>query len=107
MTVGCARQTFRESLPGLADAAAGDTGDPRAIALALEGIAGARALAGDPARAARLLGAAAAARASAGAPLPTAERGDVDRITTALRAACGPAGFEAEFEQGTRVPGSR
>jgi predicted ATPase len=80
--------------------AARDTGDPRALALALEGLAGASALAGQPLRAARLLGAASATRASVDAPLPAAERGDVDRITTALRAALGEAGFEAGFEQG-------
>ncbi|MFB4290171.1 BTAD domain-containing putative transcriptional regulator [Nonomuraea sp. ATR24] len=85
-------------LQGLA--AARDTGDPRAVALAREGLAGAWALAGDHVRAARLLGAAAAARASAGAPLPAAERGDVDRITAALKAALGDAGFEAAFDQG-------
>lgn len=58
--------------------------DPRAVALALEGLAGADAVAA-PDRAARLLGAAAAARASVGVPLPPAERGDVDRITAEVR----------------------
>ncbi|MGP3937328.1 hypothetical protein [Nonomuraea sp. KM88] len=71
--------------------------------LALEGLAGARALAGHPLQAARLLGAASAARASVDAPLPAAERGDVDRITAALRAALGEAGSEAEFELGTAL----
>ncbi|MCP2258818.1 hypothetical protein LX15_002516 [Streptoalloteichus tenebrarius] len=60
-------------------------GDPRATALALEGLAGAHTLAGDHQRAAVLLGAAAAARDAVAAPLPPAERGDVDRITRAAR----------------------
>ncbi|MDP4510939.1 BTAD domain-containing putative transcriptional regulator [Nonomuraea turcica] len=98
---GNAETALALHLEGLA--AARDTGDPRAIALALEGLAGARALAGHPVRAARLLGAASAARASAGAPLPAAERGDVDRITAALQAALGEAGFEAEFERGAAL----
>ncbi|TDB99226.1 BTAD domain-containing putative transcriptional regulator [Actinomadura sp. 7K534] len=75
---------------GLARARA--VGDPRAVALALEGLAGARALAGeqaaagDPAAAAAslaeaeaLLAEAAELRAPAGGPLPAAERRDVDR----------------------------
>src|SRR5918992_3873417 len=47
-------------------AAARRSGDPRAVALALEGLAGERALSGEHHQAARLLGAAAAARAAAG-----------------------------------------
>ncbi|WP_158892641.1 BTAD domain-containing putative transcriptional regulator [Amycolatopsis anabasis] len=78
-------------------------GDPRAIALALEGLAGATALAGAHGNAARLLGAAAASRASVGAPLPEAERGDVARIEAVLRKALGVADFAAEFEQGERL----
>lgn len=64
-------------------------GDPRAVALALEGLAGARSLAGDTAEAKRLLATAAAKRESVGAPLPPAERGDVDRITARLDGAVG------------------
>lgn len=79
-------------------------GDPRAIALAWEGLAGAYALVGDHALAARLLGAAAQARESVGAPLPSAERGDVDRITAAVRRALGDAGFTARFEEGRVRP---
>ncbi|WP_461070742.1 hypothetical protein, partial [Streptomyces pseudoechinosporeus] len=48
----------------------------------------------------RLLGAAAAARASVGAPLPAGERGDVDRVTAAVRAVLGEADFTAAFERG-------
>ncbi|MEV0703624.1 BTAD domain-containing putative transcriptional regulator [Saccharopolyspora sp. NPDC050389] len=75
--------------------------DPRAVALTLEGLAGAEALADHPAQAARLLGAAAAARNSVGAPLPPAERDDVDRITTAARKALGDKDFNEKYAQGT------
>ncbi|MEV6398360.1 BTAD domain-containing putative transcriptional regulator [Streptomyces sp. NPDC051907] len=82
------------------------TGDPRAVALALEGLAGAHALTGEPARAARLLGAASTARASTGAPLPPAERTDVDRITRRAREALGEGEFEAEFARGAETDAS-
>ncbi|MGW4114135.1 BTAD domain-containing putative transcriptional regulator [Actinosynnema sp. NPDC004786] len=81
-------------------ALARQVGDPRAVALALEGLAGARALAGDAKTAARLLGAATAARASVGVPLPPGERGDVDRIEAAARAALGGPVFAAAFDAG-------
>ncbi|PSL54725.1 putative ATPase [Saccharothrix carnea] len=81
-------------------ALARQVGDPRAIALALEGVAGALALAGDAEAAARLLGAATAARASVGVPLPAGERGDVDRIAAAARAALGPESYAAAFTTG-------
>ncbi|WP_425563959.1 AfsR/SARP family transcriptional regulator [Saccharothrix xinjiangensis] len=76
------------------------SGDPRAVALGLEGLAGARAAGGEPAEAAGLLGAAAAAGDSVGVPLPAAGRGDVDRVTAAVRAALGPDGFAAAFDAG-------
>ncbi|MFF5264342.1 BTAD domain-containing putative transcriptional regulator [Actinomadura viridis] len=95
---GDAGAAFDAHEEGLAAALAG--GDPRAVALALEGLAGAHALAGRPEKAAALLGAAAAARDSVGAPLPPAERGDVDRITGTVRAALGEAGFAARFTAG-------
>ncbi|MFJ6675130.1 BTAD domain-containing putative transcriptional regulator [Actinosynnema sp. NPDC091369] len=81
-------------------ALAREVGDPRAIALAFEGLAGARALAGDAGTAARLLGAATAARASVGVPLPSGERGDVDRISAAARAALGSDAYAAAFAAG-------
>ncbi|WP_433544442.1 BTAD domain-containing putative transcriptional regulator (plasmid) [Streptomyces sp. CA-294286] len=80
---GDAREALRLHREGWA--AARNTGDVRAFALALEGLAGACSLAGRPAHAALLLGAAHAARSSVGMPLPPAERGDVDRITAAVR----------------------
>ncbi|AUS80753.1 AfsR family transcriptional regulator [Actinoalloteichus sp. AHMU CJ021] len=75
--------------------------DPRATALALEGLAGGHSLAGNATRAARLLGVATGLRAGIGTPLPAAERLDVDRITTRARGALGPDRFAAEFDAGT------
>ncbi|WP_077063337.1 BTAD domain-containing putative transcriptional regulator [Streptomyces sp. MP131-18] len=76
---------------GKALAAARAAGDARAVGYALEGLAGAHALAGDGGTAARLLEEATAARAGAGAPPSPAERGDVDRVTAAVSAALDPA----------------
>ncbi|CAM4011557.1 BTAD domain-containing putative transcriptional regulator [Kibdelosporangium persicum] len=84
-------------------AAAKDTGDPRALALAVEGIAGALSLAGEARSAARLLGAAGAARQGAGAPLPPAERADIDRITGRTRETLGEEDFAIEYERGSRL----
>ncbi|MEU4741102.1 BTAD domain-containing putative transcriptional regulator [Actinosynnema sp. NPDC023658] len=95
---GDAARAFELQSEGLA--LARRTGDPRAVALALEGVAGALVLAGDAARAARLLGAATAARASVGVPLPSGERGDVDRIAAAARAALGEGRYAAAFATG-------
>jgi tetratricopeptide (TPR) repeat protein len=77
-----------------------DSGDPRAIALALEGLAGAHALAGGHEQAARLLGAAAHLRDSVGHPLPAGQRDDVDRIADTLNSALGEAGFSEQFRRG-------
>ncbi|MET9804124.1 BTAD domain-containing putative transcriptional regulator [Streptomyces sp. NPDC006368] len=79
------------------------TEDPRAVALALEGLAGAHSLASRHVRAARLLGTASATRSRAGAPLPPAERTDVDRIGGRVRAAIGEHDFAAEFVAGQAV----
>lgn len=78
-------------------ATARKTGDIRAVALALEGLAGVSALVGEYDQAARMLGIASAARA---APLPPGERDDVDRITRVSRAALGAGAFDAEFALG-------
>ncbi len=59
-------------------------GDPRSVALAKEGLAGAHSLAGEHDRATELLAEATAERAAVGAPLPPAERADVDRVTARL-----------------------
>ncbi|GAA2367864.1 BTAD domain-containing putative transcriptional regulator [Nonomuraea africana] len=80
--------------------AARQTGDARAMALALEGLAGAHALAGRHAYAAVLLGAAHAARDSVGMPLPPAERGDVERITRVVRQHLDEDAYQAVFRRG-------
>ncbi|MFD7661958.1 BTAD domain-containing putative transcriptional regulator [Streptomyces sp. NPDC059788] len=80
--------------------AARATGDPRAVALALEGLAGAEAAAGRFARAAHLLGCATAIRASGGTPLPPAERRDVDRITARAREGLGDDAFATALGAG-------
>src|SRR5262249_26526853 len=80
--------------------AAQKLGDPRAVARALTGLAGAQALGGQPDRAAQLLGAADTAWRSAGAGLPSGERTDVDRVTAMTRRALGEAAFAAEFQNG-------
>ncbi len=76
------------------------TGDPRAVAQALEGLAGTDVLEGMAGNAARLLGTAQAAREATGAPQPAPERFDVDRITGAARAALGEERFAALHEEG-------
>ncbi|MFF5366828.1 BTAD domain-containing putative transcriptional regulator [Streptomyces sp. NPDC013187] len=83
-------------------AAAASTKDPRSVALALEGLAGAYSLSGATERATRLLGTAAATRERAGAPHPTAERGDVERIAARLRATMDEETYTSEFTAGTR-----
>ncbi|MDX3853680.1 BTAD domain-containing putative transcriptional regulator [Streptomyces sp. AK02-01A] len=79
------------------------TGDSRAVALALEGLAGAHSLAGRHTRAARLLGTAAQTRARSGAPLPPAERGDVERISARIRERLGEEAFRAGLEAGAAM----
>jgi predicted ATPase/DNA-binding SARP family transcriptional activator len=86
---------------GLAAARAG--GDPRAIAMALEGLAGAESLAGDHERAAKLLGCAAALRDSVRAPLPGGERGDLERITARIRSGVGEQQFAAWHAAGRGI----
>ncbi|MFD4572829.1 BTAD domain-containing putative transcriptional regulator [Streptomyces sp. NPDC058417] len=106
-----------QHLRGLAVAQSLD--EPRALALSLEGLAGASLLRPAPvpastgtptsadrpavcaaACAALLLGAADAARRSVDAPLPPAERGDVDRVESAARRALGDRAFEEAFARG-------
>ncbi len=78
-------------------------GDPRAVASALEDMAGAQALAGRHRRGTLLLGTAAATRQSARAPLSPAERDYVDRICAAARAALGADTFDAQLQRGTEM----
>ncbi|MFF0055951.1 BTAD domain-containing putative transcriptional regulator [Streptomyces microflavus] len=101
---GDARGAASHHLEGLEIARA--LAEPRALALSLEGLAGAAALPGRATAAtgaAVLLGAAAAARRRAGAPLPPAERADVDRITVAARAAMGADAFSEAYASGARL----
>jgi predicted ATPase/DNA-binding SARP family transcriptional activator len=78
-------------------------GDPQAVAQALTGLAGARALGGQPGLAARLLGAADIAQRPAGASLPPGDNPDAKRITIMTRKALGEAAFDAEFQNGRRL----
>ena len=80
-----------------------ETGDPRAVALPLEGLAGVAVLRGDYQRCATLLGAATALRASVDAPLPPAERVDVDRAAGAARAQLDKSAFDLAFRQGAAM----
>lgn len=89
-----------ESLHREGLAAARRSGDPRALALALEGLAGIL----PPARAASLLGTATALRASVGTPRPRAERTDTDRAADRARAALGPEAFATAFATGEALP---
>jgi tetratricopeptide (TPR) repeat protein len=82
-------------------AAADVTPDRRAVALALEGLAGAHLVAAQAELAARLLGAAAQIRESVRAPLPSGERQDVDRITAGAKDVLGGDRFAACFAAGS------
>ncbi|MFB7358570.1 BTAD domain-containing putative transcriptional regulator [Streptomyces gardneri] len=82
-------------------------GDPRALALSLEGLAGvAAATGGSPhlTRAALLLGAADTARRSVGAPLPEAERTDVRRVAAVAVRALGESAYATAFQEGAAMP---
>jgi len=101
---GDADQSVRHHLHGLD--VARSLAEPRALALSLEGLAGAAALGGRGEAAecsALLLGAADTARRGVGAPLPPAERADVDRATAAARAALGSTAFTEAFGRGARL----
>lgn len=77
---------------------------PRALALTLEGMAGACSILGEPGSAARLLGAADATRRTVGAALPPGERFDVARITASASAALGASAFAVEYAEGAADP---
>ena len=80
-------------------------GAPRDTVGALEGLAGALALAGDHVRAAEVLGAAAAARQANSLPAAPAEQADIDRVTAACRGAMGAEPFAAAHARGAhRAP---
>jgi predicted ATPase len=97
--LAAARSVHREGLEH-----ASRIGDPRAVALALEGLAGVAGATGDAERAALLLGAAGAMRESAGGPLPPAERIDVDRIQAAARRVLGETRLGEHLRRGAALP---
>ncbi|MEU8800825.1 BTAD domain-containing putative transcriptional regulator [Spirillospora sp. NPDC048819] len=80
--------------------AARTLGSPRAVAMALEGLAGAAGLAGDHETSAWLLGASAGARRAVSVPLAPSEQAEIDRIAAATRAALGDAAFDAAHRDG-------
>ncbi|MFI2618090.1 hypothetical protein [Streptomyces sp. NPDC018584] len=96
---GEANEALRLHLEGWEPAR--NTGDVRA--LALEGLAGAHSLAGRPQNAALLLGAAHTAPTSVGMPLPSAERGDVDRVTAAVRSHLDEDAYRTVHDRGGRL----
>jgi hypothetical protein len=83
---------------------AGETSEPRSVALALEGLAGVAVRQYDPVRAARLLGAAEALRRATtwrtGWSVASAELGDADRISHGAIAQLGTDAFAEAFALG-------
>jgi predicted ATPase/DNA-binding SARP family transcriptional activator len=71
-------------------------GDPRALAVALAGLAAAHAD-DDPERAATLLATGAAIRAASATPLPPADQRDVDRVAGRAREHLGQAAYDARW----------
>jgi predicted ATPase/DNA-binding SARP family transcriptional activator len=99
---GDARRALELQVDGLA--AARKVGAVRAVANALEGLAGALAAVGrttEAEPAARLLGLADALRRRSGGPMPAAERFDVDRAEGRARATLGEEGFTLAFVAGS------
>jgi predicted ATPase len=80
--------------------AARTLGAPRAVAMALEGLAGTVGLAGDHETSARLLGAADSARQAASVPAAPSEQAEIERIASVARAALGEAAFGAAYQDG-------
>ena len=85
-------------LRSLRDAARSN--DRRAVALAIEGLADARANEGDGQRVAVLLGAAAEIRRHAGGPLPSAQEADTDHTAELISSLLGPAELAAAQRAG-------
>jgi predicted ATPase len=84
-------------------ASAAKLGDPEAVAQALIGLAGVRALGGRHELAAQLLGAADTAGRATDAGLPPGDHPDLERIAVAARHALGEDAFAAEFQSGRRL----
>lgn len=81
-----------------------ELGDPRIIALALDGVAGLTLAWEQPERAARLFGAAAALRESSGLPVDPAYRAAHARDVAATRAALGKDAFSVGWATGAALP---
>jgi hypothetical protein len=79
------------------------TAHPRAIPLALEGLAAAVLLAGEARRAAQLLGCSAEIRATFGTPRSATEQFDADRVEAAAVDQLGRSAFEAACGEGTQL----
>jgi predicted ATPase/DNA-binding SARP family transcriptional activator len=98
--------TLREDYPSAVDLhrrslhEAARSNDRRAVALAIEGLAGARANEGDGQRAAVLLGAAAEIRRHAGGSLPSAHDADADHTAELIGSLLEPAELAAAQRAG-------
>jgi tetratricopeptide (TPR) repeat protein len=79
------------------------TQNPRAIAVAIEGLAGAAAATGDGKLSAELLGHATQLRAAAGVALSEFEAEEIERVQNLAMALLGNDDFVEAFEQGHRV----
>ena len=87
--------------------AVASTGHPRAIPLALEGLAAAAMQSGDPRWAAQLLGCSDTLRATSGAKRAPTEQADVERIRRDVIVATGHDSLVAALDEGTRLRADR
>ena len=83
------------------------TAHPRAVPLALEGLAAAAVRSGDPRWAGQLLGCSDARRAASGATRVPAEEADVERTRRDVLAAAGAEALAAARDQGAGLPPDR
>ncbi|MFC7583798.1 tetratricopeptide repeat protein [Nonomuraea antimicrobica] len=79
-------------------------GDPRALARAMEALAGTLADLGEHTRAARLLGTAAAARTEAGVSQSPADRPEAEQTAATLRTILGDEAYATEHARGATGP---
>jgi tetratricopeptide (TPR) repeat protein len=105
-TRGHLREARAHHLRGLSYAR--ETGEPRTLALALEGLAGVTARSGDGGASSRLIGAADALRQSAtwrtGWSVASADQSDRERIRGVALQLVGTDAFAAAFEEGAADP---
>jgi predicted ATPase/DNA-binding SARP family transcriptional activator len=83
------------------------TGHPRAIPLALDGLAAAALRSGDLRWAGQLLGCSDALRTASGAKRTPTEQADADRIRSEVVAATGHDSLVAALDEGARLPADR